>query len=251
MIAAAVVGALASARSPRAARLVAYAMVAMLGAAMTLTLSANARIAAYDSADPLSVTSSQISAAASSFDTTDGGSQRRCDLIRAFGAGTGTYADAMLHPRLNALMLARRGRLFCGFSDGTHPSRFVDVSLDHWWSGHTERLAQLGVTSGCTADPPQFCPHLRVSYSQAETFLARAFSDSATSSRLAEATSECLLERTCASVTRGQMATALALAAGPGASGTGPPLYLVERLWRGSVGAGCSPRRVGLYPPVT
>ena len=29
------------------------------------------------------------------------------------------------------------------------------------------------------------------------------------------------------------------------------PLYLVERLWRGSVGAGCSPRRVGLYPPVT
>ena len=24
------------------------------------------------------------------------------------------------------------------------------------------------------------------------------------------------------------------------------PLYLVERLWRGSVGAGCSPRRVGL-----
>ena len=29
------------------------------------------------------------------------------------------------------------------------------------------------------------------------------------------------------------------------------PLYLVARLWRGSVGAGCSPRRVGLYPPVT
>ena len=26
----------------------------------------------------------------------------------------------------------------------------------------------------------------------------------------------------------------------------GTPLYLVERLWRGSVGAGCSPRRVGL-----
>ena len=34
-------------------------------------------------------------------------------------------------------------------------------------------------------------------------------------------------------------------------SGREPPLYLVERLWRGSVGAGCSPRRVGLYPPVT
>ena len=31
--------------------------------------------------------------------------------------------------------------------------------------------------------------------------------------------------------------------------GREPPLYLVERLWRGSVGAGCSPRRVGLYPP--
>ena len=33
--------------------------------------------------------------------------------------------------------------------------------------------------------------------------------------------------------------------------GREPPLYLVEWLWRGSVGAGCSPRRVGLYPPVT
>ena len=33
--------------------------------------------------------------------------------------------------------------------------------------------------------------------------------------------------------------------------GREPPLYLVERLWRSSVGAGCSPRRVGLYPPVT
>ena len=42
------------------------------------------------------------------------------------------------------------------------------------------------------------------------------------------------------------------LVAGPLVSGgREPPLYLVERLWRGSVGAGCSPRRVGLYPPVT
>ena len=39
--------------------------------------------------------------------------------------------------------------------------------------------------------------------------------------------------------------------AGLVSGGREPPLYLVERLWRGSVGAGCSPRRVGLYPPVT
>ena len=32
----------------------------------------------------------------------------------------------------------------------------------------------------------------------------------------------------------------------PPASCADDPLYLVERLWRGSVGAGCSPRRVGL-----
>ena len=38
---------------------------------------------------------------------------------------------------------------------------------------------------------------------------------------------------------------------GPVVPRGGPPLYLVEWLWRGSVGAGCSPRRVGLYPPVT
>ena len=214
VITAAALGALASARSPRATRLAIYAAAAILGAGMALTLWANTRIAAHDSADPLSVISHQVSAAASDFDTAATGAQLRCDLIRGFGGGTGSFADARLHIRVNALTLARRGQPFCDFSDGAHPFRFVDVSPQEWWFGHVARLAQLEITSGCRSDPPYFCPYFPVSHSHAEAFLTRAFPDPVASSSLAEARRDCRLEQTCASVTRGQMATALSLAAG-------------------------------------
>ncbi len=55
------------------------------------------------------------------------------------------------------------------------PSRFVDVDQDRSWVAHVERLADLGVTAGCTAEPLRYCPNAGVTRAQMATFLGRAF----------------------------------------------------------------------------
>ena len=65
--------------------------------------------------------------------------------------------------------------------DGREPppvsrSRFDDVDAGDWWAAHVERLAELGVTTGCSAGPPAlYCPNKTVKRSQMAAFLARAY----------------------------------------------------------------------------
>ena len=64
--------------------------------------------------------------------------------------------------------------------DGTEPdpsggSSFDDVDSDLWWAPYTNRLADLGVTEGCREDPPRYCPDRAVTRGQMATFLAVAF----------------------------------------------------------------------------
>lgn len=64
--------------------------------------------------------------------------------------------------------------------DGQDPepissSRFSDVAAEAWWAAHADRLADLGVTSGCAAEPARFCPEDAVSRAQMASFLTRAF----------------------------------------------------------------------------
>ena len=64
--------------------------------------------------------------------------------------------------------------------DGVNPdmvesSRFVDVEAEEWWSPYVERLANLGITLGCSIQPTQFCPSEAVTRAQMASFLARAF----------------------------------------------------------------------------
>ena len=54
-------------------------------------------------------------------------------------------------------------------------SRFADVSADHRWAGHVERLAQLEITVGCATDPLRYCPEKSVTRAQMASFLTRAF----------------------------------------------------------------------------
>ena len=54
-------------------------------------------------------------------------------------------------------------------------SSFTDVGFERWWLPHVERLAELGVSNGCAADPLQFCPDQPATRAQTATFLARAF----------------------------------------------------------------------------
>lgn len=54
-------------------------------------------------------------------------------------------------------------------------TRFADVSKDDWWMPHIERLAELGVTVGCSDAPLRYCPDDLVTRGQMASFLVRAF----------------------------------------------------------------------------
>ncbi len=64
--------------------------------------------------------------------------------------------------------------------DGVDPdagssSRFVDVDPTEWWVRYVERLADLGITRGCSTEPARFCPDQPVTRQQMASFLVRAF----------------------------------------------------------------------------
>ena len=127
--------------------------------------------------------------------------------------------------------------------DGQHAAlspglatRFWDVREDHWYMPTIERLAELGVTAGCSVDPPRFCPNDSITRAQMATMLVRAFAlEPAASAGFADTedntheanidaiaaagiTAGCELDppRFCPNqpVTKGQMATFLARALG-------------------------------------
>ena len=54
-------------------------------------------------------------------------------------------------------------------------SRFEDVDRWQWWARHAERMAQLGVTRGCSAEPLRYCPDDPVTRAQMASFLVRAY----------------------------------------------------------------------------
>ncbi|MYG98774.1 MAG: hypothetical protein F4011_08845 [Acidimicrobiaceae bacterium] len=64
--------------------------------------------------------------------------------------------------------------------DGRDPeplgfNRFEDVHPGLQWAAHVERLAELGVASGCSVEPARFCPQAPVTRAEMATLLARAF----------------------------------------------------------------------------
>ena len=65
-------------------------------------------------------------------------------------------------------------------TDGQDPepvdvSRFADVDADQWWAAHVERIAELGITVGCSSEPARYCPDEPVTRAQMATFIKRAF----------------------------------------------------------------------------
>ena len=64
--------------------------------------------------------------------------------------------------------------------DGADPgpvssSQFADVDAEVWWAPYVERLADLGVTTGCSTEPVRYCPHETVTRARMASFLVRAF----------------------------------------------------------------------------
>ena len=58
---------------------------------------------------------------------------------------------------------------------GPVAGRFTDGDEEAWWSGYTERLAELGISEGCAANPSRFCPSGAVTRGAMASFLTRAF----------------------------------------------------------------------------
>ena len=54
-------------------------------------------------------------------------------------------------------------------------NRFEDVHPGLQWAAHAERLAELGVVSGCSVEPARFCPQAPVTRAEMASLLARAF----------------------------------------------------------------------------
>ena len=64
--------------------------------------------------------------------------------------------------------------------DGDDPeplgyNRFEDVHPGLQWAAHVERLAELGITTGCSRSPARYCPQNSVTRAQMASLLARAF----------------------------------------------------------------------------
>ena len=53
-------------------------------------------------------------------------------------------------------------------------SRFADVDATEWWAPYVERLAEWGITMGCSVDPLRYCPDAHVTRAQMASFIARA-----------------------------------------------------------------------------
>ena len=59
----------------------------------------------------------------------------------------------------------------------TSNRQFQDVPLEHWAAAWIERLFDTGITTGCTVDPPSFCPEETTTRAQMAVLLGRAFYD--------------------------------------------------------------------------
>lgn len=55
----------------------------------------------------------------------------------------------------------------------TYAGYFADVPPGAWYTGHVERLYEMGLTKGCATDPLRFCPQDGVLRSEMATFLIR------------------------------------------------------------------------------
>ena len=89
------------------------------------------------------------------------------------GCGEGLFCPGEpIHRWVMAVWLVR---ILDGTDPAGRPSRFDDVEGARWWSPYVERLAELGVTSGCSAEPLLFCPDSAVTRAQMASFLVRAF----------------------------------------------------------------------------
>ncbi len=106
--------------------------------------------------------------------------ERWIEALRQDGITTG-YPDGTYHPdeavsRAAMAVFLLRALKGADYSPPTPDQiTFQDVPADYWAAPWIEALYQEGITSGCSADPPLYCPETAVTRGQMAVFLVRTF----------------------------------------------------------------------------
>ena len=92
------------------------------------------------------------------------------------GTGCGEGRLCPTQPIKRWEMAVWLARVLGGAAPDREPATpFADVQNSPWWAAHVARLAQLGITKGCSHQPPRYCPDDPVTRGQMASFLVRAF----------------------------------------------------------------------------
>lgn len=91
------------------------------------------------------------------------------------GCGGGNYCPGNPVTRDQMAVFLLRAKHGSGYAPPAATGKFVDVPPSYWASAWIEQLAAEGITSGCTASPPNYCPLTAVSRDQMAVFLSRTF----------------------------------------------------------------------------
>lgn len=91
-------------------------------------------------------------------------------MAQGYGDGNFRPEDPVSRAELAALIIRALGEEAA--ESGT---RFVDVPDGGWYAGYVQRLAELGITQGCSVDPDRFCPSDWATRGEMEALLQRSF----------------------------------------------------------------------------
>ena len=99
------------------------------------------------------------------------------ERLAALGITTG-YPDGTYRPTALVSRAEMAAFLIRAVDDeaniGPYQGIFFDVPDGFWYTGHTELLYDLGITTGCASSPLAYCPDDQVLRDQMASFLARA-----------------------------------------------------------------------------
>lgn len=96
---------------------------------------------------------------------------RLAELGIVSGYPDGTFRPGALVSRAEMAVLLSRA--FPGLAASGATGVFTDVPIDAWFAPAVEALYRGGVTNGCRADPPAYCPYRAVPRDEMASFLAR------------------------------------------------------------------------------
>ena len=89
------------------------------------------------------------------------------------GCGTARYCPADFVTRAEMAVFLIRARYTAKFVPPAAQGFFADVPADFWAASHIEKLYADGITTGCAANPPRFCPSSLVTRAEMAAFLVR------------------------------------------------------------------------------